>query len=88
MEDPSPSSSDCERCADALRGEIFLLFDRVLLSARGREPDEPEELVCCMAVGGGWVVRAREERRGVMAKGARNSRRSTEGRVSAVLRGL
>jgi hypothetical protein len=53
---------------DDLRGEEILLFERVLLSARLREFDELEEVVCCIMTGGGCVVRAREERRGVMTE--------------------
>jgi len=40
-----------------------LLFDLVLRSARFEEVDDIE-LLCEGAEGGGWVVRAREERRG------------------------
>ena len=45
-------------------GELILLLERVLRSARPEDMDEVEESVCAGAEGGGWVVRAREERRG------------------------
>ena len=44
-------------------GEPCLLFDLVLRSARFEEIDDVE-LLCEGAEGGGWVIRAREERRG------------------------
>ena len=66
-------SSDCERGME-VRGEVILLCERVLRSARPEEMEEVDELVCFGAEGMDWVVRAREERRGDMVlKGYRGS---------------
>jgi len=65
-EDKSWSSRDCDRWIDDLGGEETLLFERVFRSARLSEFKDVEEGVCCGAAGGGWVVRAREDRRGLM----------------------
>ena len=62
LESASPRDSDL--CAEDLCGDCCLLFDLVLRSGREMEDTELEEFVC--AGGAGWLVRARDERRGVM----------------------
>lgn len=66
LEPLSASSRDCERCVDDLCGDGILWFERVFLSLRERELEKPAEFVCWSRAGEGWLVRAREERRGVM----------------------
>ena len=59
----SASSRDWERLADRWDA-LVLLFDRVVLSARPDDIEEVEEFVGAV---GGLVVRALEERRGLIA---------------------
>lgn len=69
----SESSRDSDLWVPESWGETGLLFDRVFLSARVREFKDVDEFVC-VGGGGGWVVRAREDLRGVMVLGELFSR--------------
>lgn len=48
---------------DDFGGEVCLAFVRDARSVRDDETED-EELLCAAPLGGGWVVRARDERRG------------------------
>lgn len=61
----SESSRDSDLSVEEFGGDEGLLFDRVFLSARVREFDEVDEFVC-VGGAGGWIVRAREDLRGVI----------------------
>lgn len=67
---------DCERWVDPRREGDILLFERVFLSGRPAGGAELEELVCCTAVDGGGLGRAREDRR--MVTGSRVGGRGDE----------
>lgn len=58
-------------------------FDRVLLSPRVSDVEELEEFVCWSTAGDGWV-RAREERRGVMASNDVSSDHLSKNRCSTI----
>lgn len=64
----STSSTDSERWLEGRFGEGSRLFDRVFLSALVREAEDVEEFVCAGGAGGGWVVRARDDRLGLIGK--------------------
>jgi hypothetical protein len=51
---------------DDLGGEVCLALVRDARSVRDDETED-EELLCVAPLGGGWVVRARDERRGDIA---------------------
>ena len=54
-----------------LLGDGGLIPERVFRSAREREVIEVEEFVCAGGPGGGWVVRARDDLRGLILSRAR-----------------
>jgi hypothetical protein len=61
----SSEESDCgvsDFCGDAC-----LLFVRPARSARPDEPEDEETLGAVASLGGGWAVRARDDRRGDIA---------------------
>jgi len=74
---------DSDLWTDESPGDVCLLFDRVLLSPRFKEVVEVEEFVCGGAEGG-WVVRAREDRRGLMVQATEGMRKG--GQVCRYLR--